>query len=263
MKIIDYHTHTNVSYCCDSAVTIKSHVDALEKDSHLGGVYITNHSFQIYFPNEVAWPMKYMDQPEIFDSYLEWGNKRLQRHLVEVESFRRKDIHTGIETEMMSDGRLTFDPAFFDKLEVVIGGVHWLPVSAKNNNNHKEIIDTWLRYVESILKKPIDILAHPFRWLSNQVGEIPKSLISGVVQMAQEAGVVLEINSHMIINSDRLMLEEIIRTNTPVVFATDTHRPDEVGNFSYHYSLLDELGLSLEELPFWVGRESQKIENRN
>ena len=256
--MIDYHAHSKYSYCCDPTIDAATYAAAVVSNPDLSAVYITDHSYHIYFPRDVLAGGSIADRPELFDRYREFGNERMKKYLAEIDPFRGKGVHPGIETEMMFDGRLTLDESFYDSLDIVIGSLHPLPIYQSLGYTDQQIFDAWLRHLKGLLEKPIDVLGHPFRWYASVLGKIPESLVSEVVAMAREAGVAVEINSHNLCHeirkSHELILAKAIETDTPVVFGTDAHSRHDIGDFSYHYALLERLGLSIEEIPFWGGR---------
>jgi len=251
MTFDDYHAHTNLSYCCDDAVTPQQYVKAIQRDASLRRVAITNHGFAIYFPEDLAWRWEFMTDPSLFDRHLTWGNERLVRHLDEVDALRDQGLLTGVEVEMMADGRLTVDPDLVDRLDVIVGSVHWLPVSWQAGNDPAEILDVWLAHVQRLVRTGIDVLGHPLRWLTGQVEVIPDAIVPHVVELARQAGVAVEINAHYVVETDVPLIREAARTDTAVTFCTDAHRRDEIGQFIYHLDLLKHAGLTVDDLRFW------------
>jgi histidinol phosphatase-like PHP family hydrolase len=251
MEFDDYHAHTNLSYCCEDCITPWEYVAAIRTGRQMRRAAITNHGFAIYFPKELAWSWKFMLDPSIFDECRGWGNERFLRHLDEVDSLRGRGLLSGVEVEMMSDGRLTVDPALIDRLDVVVGSVHWLPVSRHTGADPAEILDVWLAHTCQLLRTGIDVLGHPLRWLSAQIDHVPREITPHVVDLARQAGVAIEINAHYVVDTDAELLVEARKAAVPVTFCTDAHRPDEIGHFGYHRKLLDDLDLTLDDIRFW------------
>jgi putative hydrolase len=251
MEFNDYHAHTNLSYCCEDCITPQDYAAAIRRDRTLRRVAITNHGFAIYFPKDLAWSWKFMLDPRIFDDQREWGNRRLLRHLDEVDALRDQGLLTGVEVEMMTDGRLTLDPKLIDRLDVIVGSVHWLPVSREGGNDPAEILDVWMSHTAQLVRAGIDVLGHPLRWISAQIERIPQEIIPHVVDLARQAGVAIEINAHYVVQTDDMLLAEAVRTSTPVTFCTDAHRTDEIGQLGYQRQLLSDLGLTVDDLKMW------------
>ncbi|MBN1341357.1 MAG: hypothetical protein JXQ73_01690 [Phycisphaerae bacterium] len=251
MKFNDYHAHTSLSYCCDIGITPRTYADVVQRTDSLESVAITNHGFAIYFPEPTAWRWEFMTDPAMFDEQRDWGNERLLRHLDAVDEFREKGLRTGVEVEMMSDGRLTVDPKLADRLDVIVGSVHWLPVSWNTGGDPGEILDFWLAHTHRLCQAGIDVLGHPLRWISGQVDGVPKEIVPTIVEMARDANVAIEINAHYIVETDVPLIREAARTGARVTFCTDAHRRDEIGRFDYHLELLEEAGLTMDSLTFW------------
>lgn len=251
MIIDDCHAHTNLSYCCDVNVGLREYVEAIEREPDLRSVAVTNHGFAIYFPEDTAWTWEFMDDPSLFDAQRAWGNARLSRHLDAVEELAEAGLRSGVEVEMMCDGRLTVDPLFVDRLDVIVGSVHWLPTSWRTNAEPRLILSDWMGHVQQLVESGIHVLGHPLRWLSGQVQSVPDEIVPMVVEWAREAGVAIEINAHYIVDTDVRLLVEAARTGTPITFCTDAHRRDEIGRFEYHMDLLRRAGLDEGDVIFW------------
>ncbi len=247
----DLHAHTNLSYCCDVNVGLQEYVDAIRHEDALRSVAVTNHGFAVYFPEDVAWQWGFMVDPSLFDAQREWGNARLSRHLDAVEELADQGLRTGMEVEMMCDGRLTVDPRLVDRLDVLVGSVHWLPASWRTGYEPRDVLREWMLHVQQLLRSGIDVLGHPLRWLSGQIEVVPDELVPMVVEWARQADVAIEINAHYIIDTDVRLLVEAARTGTPVTFCTDAHRRDEIASFEYHIDLMRRAALSADDIVFW------------
>jgi histidinol phosphatase-like PHP family hydrolase len=110
----------------------------------------------------------------------------------------------------MHDGRFTFSPEFRKDIDVLIGSVHYLAYPP--NASAEEIFETWLDNTMRLIHSGIDILGHPFRWISDRVA-ISDRTIREVVAEAVRNDVVLEFNSHFEIDTDSKMIDEIIAAN--------------------------------------------------
>ncbi len=248
----DLHAHTNLSYCCENAITPHDYVRAIRRNGVLRSVAITNHGFAIYFPEPVAWQWRFMTEPAMFDDQRVWGNERLRRHLDEVDVLRDEGLLTGVEVEMMSDGRLTVDPKLVDRLDVIVGSVHWLAPTWQHGGSPGDVLTEWLTHTRQLIRAGIDVLGHPLRWISGQSPRIPAEVVCEVVEACREAEVAVEVNAHQIVHADMPMLQEVARTGTPVTFCTDAHEPNEIGEFDYHRRLLERAELTADDLTFWT-----------
>lgn len=248
----DCHSHTNASYCCDPGLAPESYVAALKAKTDFERVFITDHSMALYFPTEVAWGWKYITDSSVFDAHKDFGDTRLDAHLAKLSKFKDSGVLPGIETEMMHDGRFTFNPEFRPRLAIMIGSVHWLPLSKEAGSPPDEILRLWTEHTLGIIDSGVDILGHPFRWLAYQLPcPVERRLIKETVSRAKAAGVALELNSHYKIDTDVEMLREAAGQGAAVAFATDAHRPDELLDFSYHLAALEKAGLKLSDLKLY------------
>ena len=240
----DFHCHSNLSYCASRDMSVSNIRDALAVSPHPNAV-IADHGFAIYFPPEETWDWTFMSEAKSFDQHRDSGNLRLQRHIENFNKHKTDNIKLGIETEMMNNGELTFDHAFADQFDIIIGSIHYLPV---NDNAPSLIIyETWIKHLQELLTHDIDILGHPLRYLEQRKVPIDRRTIEFVVGLVKSAGVAMELNSHSKSAYDNILLEEILRQNVTLAFATDSHKIADIGDFSYQFSCLDKIGASLSD----------------
>ena len=227
-------------------MTLDYIAQSINSSPDLDGVAITDHSFAIYFPVDMAWSWKYMINSSIFDEYRDRGNAILDKHLQEIKQRKHQHLIPGIEVEMMHDGRFTIDPELLKNIDLVIGSIHWLDIPENATSN--EIIKIWEYNTFKLMDKGINILGHPFRWLSNRIPFISDEIIKKTVKAAKKSNVALELNSHLEIDTDLKMMQEIVEQNASVAFATDAHRQTEIADFSYHKGLMLKAGISPNDL---------------
>ena len=240
--MIDCHAHTNMSYCAEPSLTPEIYEKAIKTDTEVDAVYVTDHGMAVYFPSEIAWKWEYIYDSRIFDSQRDWGNCRLSGHLANLAKFRDRNIFPGLEVEMMHDGRLTIDDSFRNKIDLLIGSVHYLdPVT---DGNTKAVLDMWKKHTKQLLNSGIDVLGHPFRWICTQF-PISKDIVRQIVREAKNAGVAMELNGHYVVATDIDMLQACVEFGVPVSVGTDSHTAAEIGDFSYHLDTIDAAGLSL------------------
>ena len=240
--MINYHCHSISSYCAERTMTLDLIVDSIKQDDNVQASALTDHSFALYFPEDVAWSWKYMNDSSVFDEYLEFGNKRVEEYLSSISNYNQ--LLSGIEIEMMHDNRFTIDPVYLKEFEVVIGSVHWLnpPVASSN------ILDFWKQHTIDIMNKGVDILGHPFRWILGAVDVLPENIMDEIIQVAYDTDTALELNSHYEISTDVMMLRKAAKLNVKIAMSTDAHRPDELFDFSYHYRQIAAAGLNITDL---------------
>jgi histidinol phosphatase-like PHP family hydrolase len=225
-------------------MTLEVAVDAIAASDSLDAIVITDHTFALYFPEAVAWAWEYMSDTSVYDAHREFGAERMESYLDSIDAKRDKGLFAGLETELMPDGRFTFDPSFRDRLDVLIGSVHFLAFS--ENADEAEIFETWRKNTSDLINGGIDILGHPFRFISNHITVVDE-IVKDVVKEAVAAGVALELNSHFEVETDVAMLREVADNNGCLALGTDSHRRDEAGVFSYHEKVLRKAGMELSD----------------
>lgn len=255
MRLFDSHAHTSdLSYCCAPGITPATYADHLAAHPELAGIAITNHGFAIYsFTREEAFGAAYMRDPKLFHVMREFGNQRLEKHLQQVEQMRERGLCTGLEVELLPDGKLTFDPIFRSRLDVLIGSIHFLPEAESVGQHPVSILNHWWAHTDALLQTGIDILGHPFRWLHRTMGlPITDDLLGHVVEKARLANVAIELNAHMIVPSDMEMLKRCVKAGVPISLGSDSHALDEVGCLEYQCNLIRASGIPMEKIPFWL-----------
>ncbi|HBM17180.1 MAG TPA: hypothetical protein DD381_12680 [Lentisphaeria bacterium] len=249
--MIDFHSHTNRSYCADKDLSLDFYEQKLSESSDFDGVCITDHGMAIYFPDSVAWSWEYIKDSRIFDNHRDFGNERLEKHLKNVALLNSKSIYCGLEVEMSQDGKLIYDSYFRRKLHPLIGSVHYLFVSNEYGYLEKDIAGFWLEHNKKLMESGIDILGHPLRWISSHA-KIDDSMIEQILNIAQQNSVAIEINSHNITKTlyeaDKKMIIMAAERGLKISLAVDAHKKVQVGNFDFHNRLFKECGISLKDL---------------
>jgi len=240
--MFDCHFHTDLSYCSEGGMTLDFIADGIEKIDHLDGVAVTDHSFALYFPEDVAWSWEYMYDSTVYDKFIDRGNGNMDAYLTSLENYRDRNIIPGLETEIMHDGRFTFDQSFRSRIDILIGSVHFLPLPS--NASTSKIMEEWHKNTMQLLNAGIDILGHPFRWISKHV-PVSDKLIKEIVHEAKLNNVAIEFNSHFEIDTDSRMLDEVIKQDVKLALSSDSHNQKEIGDFSYQLGLLDDKGITL------------------
>jgi histidinol phosphatase-like PHP family hydrolase len=235
-----------LSYCAEQGLTPQFYVEKLKSLSEPGAVCITNHGMALYFPGEIAWKWEFITDSAVFDKWLDSGNKKLSEHIREVRGIACPKLFVGIEVEMMNDGRLTFDPCFRDDLDIIIGSVHFLPVSAPCEDTRRR----WLEHTLKLINSGIDILGHPFRWIRAQM-PVREEDVRTVVLEAQLAGVALELNSHYLIDTDISMLRLAAELSAKIAIASDSHKKEDFGDYSYHKKVIKQSGVNFKNLALY------------
>ena len=247
--MIDYHAHTTLSYCADSNMTVDQYYQKLKTSTDVDKITLSDHGMAIYFPPKTAWKWEFVSDSSIFDKHKDWGNERLEKYINIITDKKSKNagIIPGIEVEMMHDNRLTLDPDYSKYFDIIIGSVHYLPINKENGYSLEEINSFWKNHVLQLLNTGIHILGHPFRWLYKE-STVSKDMIAEIIDEAVKNDVAIELNSHYHIPTDETMLKIALAKNAKIAFGTDSHRVDEIGNFSYHFNILKKAGIQLNDL---------------
>jgi len=240
--MINCHCHSNASYCAEESMSLDLISAFVEKSEFIDKTVISDHSFALYFPADVAWSWEYMRDSSIFDSYRDAGSEKLLRHIGRIREF--PSLIPGLEVEMMHDGRFTVDESLLFDIDVIIGSVHWLNAPSAP----REMLKYWERHTMRILEKNVTILGHPFRWITNMFGAIPEKTVLKIVKAAYDTDTALELNSHYEIDTDTAMLRAAAQMRVPIAFSNDAHAPLELKDFEYHYSVIKKAELSLNDL---------------
>ncbi|HOK04951.1 MAG TPA: PHP domain-containing protein [Victivallales bacterium] len=237
--MIDFHVHTKTSYCADKDLSLDFYSEQISSTNLIEFVCVTDHSMAIYFPEDIAWKWEFLSDSNIFEQWRDFGNQRLAKQISELKKFKERKILCGIETEMLPNGKLCFDPMFRSHLDIVIGSVHFLPIE-----NNRNVLDYWLDHTIMILNSGIDILGHPFRWIATKI-PITQKIVETIVKEAKKNSVALELNSHYKYETEDIMMIKICAEHdVKISIASDAHRKEEFGDYSYHMSVIKKSGIN-------------------
>jgi DNA polymerase (family 10) len=154
---------------------------------------------------------------------------RLRAHAdrIREENERYDDLWlmTGVEVDILKDGRLDIEPALLDELDWVIASVHsYFDLDEKAMT---------ARLVAAIGSGVVDCIGHP---LTRQLGVRDKIAIDvdAVFEACRDQGVALELNAQ----PERLDLPDIYchrarDLGVPVAIATDAHRVNGLQSMRY------------------------------
>lgn len=249
----DYHVHTNLSYCHEGDLSLERLV-RIAPLKGLKGFAVTNHAHHLYFDNKTAWKYEYILNYQLFEDVKDLGNKKFEEHIVSIRTYRSKtdiDILLGTEVEVAKNGKLLFDKRFTEKLDLIVGGVHWLPC-LKDTFKYAELVVEFMDFTMMLLEHNVTILAHPTRIFRANKLEVPKEVIKPIIQKVKEKGTAIEINSHNYPDPSPEFIRACIDEGVKLSIGTDTHRIDEFGDFSIHRRLLQEAGVSLSDINDYI-----------
>ena len=242
----DYHVHTILSYCHEGELTIDNLIKAA-REKTLKGFAITDHSSHLYFDRPVVSKHRYLLNYDVFLETLEARNGRFEKYLDTIDSYRSANVLTGTEVDVAVNGRLIFDSQYRDRMDVLLGGIHWLPCIDGGFDNRTFLLQ-FMDFTMMLLENDIDILTHPTRIFRRRNMEVPQEVVRPIVQRAKERGIAIEINSHSQRDPDEFFVQTCIDEGVKLAMGTDTHNIAEIGDFSYQIAILSKLGVSEEEM---------------
>ncbi len=210
--IHDAHTHTRYS---DGLGEVFENIAEAEKKG-LSLVAITDHSHYVLGNS--------------FNAYL----SEIRRWAEEGEI----TVLAGVEGDITPNG--VDVPAWAaEKLDFVIASVH-------------ELVDRPEEYVglvrAALIDENVDVIGH-FGASFPYIGYPPWEDLVELIKLAEENGKAFEISSRYRV-PDLEFVRECIRRGVKLTFASDAHRPENVGNVSWCVSIFRKAGGKLEDLLF-------------
>ena len=242
----DYHVHTTLSYCHDGDLTVDNLIKAARARG-LRGFAVTDHSSHIYFDRPTVSRHQYLINYDVFRGVLESDSGKFEKYLDMLDGYRTANVLIGAEVDVATNGSLILDPQHRDRLDVLLGGIHWLPCIAGEFDSSTFRVQ-FMDFTMMLLESDIDILAHPTRIFRRRKLDVPRDVVLPIVRRAKERGIAIEINSHLQCDPDAYFVRACIDEGVKLAMGTDTHNIAEIGDFSYHKALLAELGIREEEI---------------
>jgi len=175
--------------------------------------------------------------------------KWIPGYLLEVEGWRKGssvDVLTGIEAQILPDGRPAVEKSLLKAFDVVIGGLHELPSQGKAHGD--ALLPEYERAVLGALEGGwMLILAHATDVAWEKVS-VPEDLARRLAETARDKGVAVELNFH---HRDPTLpfLGACVEAGVRVTPTSDAHRLDEIGHYEWHAQMVERLNLSRE--PVW------------
>jgi DNA polymerase (family 10) len=242
----DYHVHTTLSYCHEGELTVDNLVKAARKRG-LAGFAVTDHSPHVYFDRPTVSRHQYLLNYDIFLEKIEAGNGEFEKYLDMIDAYKDENVLAGTEVDVAANGRLILDPQYQGRLDVLLGGIHWLPC-IDGEFDSKTFLNQFMDFTMMLLESDIDILAHPTRIFRRRKMEVPQAVILPIVRRAKERGIAIEINSHSQKDPDERFVRTCIDEEVKLAMGTDTHDIAEIGEFSHQRTLLTNLGIREEQI---------------
>ncbi|WP_426428879.1 DNA polymerase/3'-5' exonuclease PolX [Staphylococcus equorum] len=230
----DIHMHTTYS---DGAFSIEDMIEANIAKGHQFMV-ITDHSQSLKVANGLS-------------------VERLLRQNEEIKALNNKyeeiDIYSGIEMDILPDGRLDYDDEVLAQLDYVIAAIH------QSFNQSQEDI---MKRLENACRNPyVRHIAHPTgRIIGKRPGYEPD--IDRLCEIAEETNTILEINA----NPKRLDLNaETVKKhpNVKLTINTDAHHVDHLEFMKYGVATAQKGFVKKDRVINTMSREAFKslIEN--
>jgi putative hydrolase len=218
----------------------------------VSGVCIVEHAFQLYFGEKNAWSYRWQTDRELARSAGEPGTGRMEAYrsfasaLREDTSGRGIQLRFGLEVDLCSDGSLLLAEEDRRGWDLLVGAVHKIPDVTKDMSA-EEAERRFLRDVDRLLRHPIQVLAHPFRWFRRAKRRIPPHLFAPVARRLAERRVAAEVNYHK--NDPNVaFVEECVSRGVKIALGTDAHEIEEAGELHPHLRLLRRAGVERDAL---------------
>lgn len=206
----DLHMHTIAS---DGANSI---VEMVEKarEKNYSYIVITDHSKSLIVANGLS-------------------EARLLAQVEEIKKINAQyddiDVYSGIEMDILADGRLDYDDEILQQLDYVIAAIH-----SSFQQSEEEI----MKRLKNAMDNPyVRHIAHPTGRLIGQRSGYPVNM-EALFEYAKKTGTVLEINA----NPKRLDLSSAVISNKDNLFTvnTDAHHTDHFDFMKYGVATLQK-----------------------
>ncbi len=129
----------------------------------------------------------------------------------------------------------------------LVGAVHKMNSARwRRSETHvvdERMVDEFLGLCESLAKKGVDAIAHPFRILSGNIGV--EKLFEPMIDILKRYGIAAEINYHLN-NPSVEFFSRCIEEGVRLTFGSDSHEIWELGNFVPNLGLLEHIGFDGE-----------------
>jgi histidinol phosphatase-like PHP family hydrolase len=246
--LVDTHCHTEYAYCATDIAAQDS--IAISQTSGLHGLCLIEHTFQLYFDEDDAWSWDWQTDDALVQDSWTTGRGRMPEYRKFVQGLRDQHngyVRLGLEIDLRADGSLLLAEEDKRGWDLLVGSVHYIHDLDRGRATRAQTEKLFLRDVEQLLAHPIQVLAHPFRFLSRAELKRPRHLYKTVAQWLAESGVAAEMNFHWK-KPDARFIEECLSLGVKIALATDSHEMKEVGDLSPHLKLLRQIGVRDEDL---------------
>ncbi len=246
--LVDTHCHTEYAYCAVD-ITAKDNI-AISKTSGLHGLCLIEHTFQLYFDEDDAWSWRWQTDDAMVQTAWKTGRGRMPAYREFVQGLRDRHngfVHLGVELDLRADGSLFLAEEDKRGWDLLVGSIHHIHDFDKGHTTRSQAEKLFLRDIERLLSHPIQVLAHPFRFLYHAEIKRSPNLYKTVARWLSESGIAAELNFHWN-EPDTRFIEECLSLGVKIALATDSHKLEEVGDMSSHLELFQQIGVCYEDL---------------
>ena len=248
--LADVHCHTEYAYC---GTTVRAE-DNIRVSRAMGieRLYLTEHTFQLYFEKKEAWSWRWQTDEAMVERAWTSGRGRMRDFRRFAEAVRQEAVSVGNEVDLRADGSLLLAEEDRQGWDIIVGAVHAIPAYRKGQTSQAETEKLFLRQTEGLLRQPIHVLAHPFRFFLREGLVRPVHLYGPVAAMLARSGVAAEVNFHTN-QPDPRFLAECLARGVKLACGTDSHDLAEVGEFWPHLNVLRQAGVGDGSLKLFGG----------
>lgn len=239
----DCHVHTLRSACAEDIDD-----EWLCSQPYKGFSFaVTDHTMHMYYEKEIAWALLREDSVALFQERIVSGRENTLRYIDDLRSCNLPHMKVGVELDVMYTGQIMLADDLRDQLDLIVGGVHFL-TTIQQQAPLPEIIAQYQDETRWLLEYGIDVLAHPYRILLGKNLPVDDDLLNWTIDQAEKHGAALEINSHNIRREHDLKMAKIaLDRGLKLAIGTDAHNTREFGDFTYHYEILETVGVQPDQ----------------
>ena len=160
----------------------------------LSGIVLTEHVPQLYVQADDFWVGKHVRQIGLWRDGRHW---RIEAFRAAMDELRRDPfVRIGLEVEVDAAGELILRPEDRDWVDVLVGGVHFLPDDPKTLSD-SQMAEQFMATTRALLATGVDVLAHPLRVFGWAKRPTPPELFDPLAAMLEETSTAAEINFHL------------------------------------------------------------------
>lgn len=240
LQLVDGHLHTQLAYCNhDINMTLPNTID-LANAFGLAGIAFAEHSGHLYFDT-----ISYGNRTCFADGIpsAPTADNRIPEYLKMKRTYEQPSVRFGLEVDCDYNGNLLLAPQDRTHFDYIVGAIHGLPALGRAIPPGEADKDTFLFFVERLLKHDVDVLAHPFRVFRRSGWDAPPELFLPTARLLRAHDTPAEINFHT--NEPPLEFIRIcLELGVRFALGSDAHHLAEIGDFACHLALLKEAGFN-------------------